>query len=71
MAVRPEMTPTLARMVAAKNTITVIPKAELERWQQASANVDDEWVAEVSKKGADGKALLADARALIAKNTRK
>ncbi len=63
--------PGKARMVAAKNTITVIPKAELARWQQASANVDDEWVAEVSKKGADGKALLADARALIAKNTKK
>ena len=48
----------------------MIPPAELEKWIQASSNVDDEWVAEVTKKGLDGKALLADARALIKKYTK-
>ena len=58
------------KIVAAKNTISVIPAAELQNWIKASENVDDEWVAEVSKKGLDGKALLADAKALIKKNTK-
>jgi TRAP-type C4-dicarboxylate transport system substrate-binding protein len=62
--------PGKARIVA-KHTMYTIPKTELVRWQKASENVDDEWMAEVTQKGLDGKALLADARALIAKNTRK
>ncbi|MCK6424999.1 MAG: TRAP transporter substrate-binding protein [Burkholderiaceae bacterium] len=48
------------------NAISALSAAELQRWVQASANVDDEWVKEVSAKGANGKALLDDARALIA-----
>jgi hypothetical protein len=32
---------------------------------KASENVDDDWVKEVSAKGADGKKLIEDARALI------
>ncbi len=58
------------KIVAAKNTISVIPPTELEKWIKASSNVDDEWVAEVSKKGLDGTALLTDARALINKYTK-
>lgn len=49
------------------NTITVIPEAELKRWEQATANVDDEWMKEVAAKGADGKKLVAEAKALLQK----
>lgn len=49
------------------NTITVIPDAELKRWEAATANVDDEWMKDVAAKGADGKKLVAEAKALLAK----
>jgi TRAP-type C4-dicarboxylate transport system substrate-binding protein len=48
------------------NALTKLSDAEYKRWVEASGNVDDEWVKEVSAKGANGKALLDDARALIA-----
>jgi len=47
------------------NTFYTLSAAELKRWMKASENVDDEWVKEVTAKGADGKRLLAEARALI------
>jgi TRAP-type C4-dicarboxylate transport system substrate-binding protein len=47
------------------NTFVQLPEAELARWVKASENVDDDWVKEVSAKGANGKRLLAEARALI------
>ncbi len=40
---------------------------ELARWQAAVAAVSEAWIAEMSKSGKDGQALIADARALIAK----
>ena len=46
------------------NIVRLTP-AEVQRWIKASDNVDDEWVKEVGAKGADGKKLLEDARALI------
>lgn len=53
------------------NAINTIPAAELERWRQATARIDDEWVAEVGKKGHDGKRLLEAAKSLIAKHAKK
>ena len=47
------------------NTIAFMSEAEMQRWVKASASVDDDWVKEVSAKGADGKKLLEEARALI------
>lgn len=47
------------------NALLVLSDAEIQRWAKASENVDDDWVKEVSAKGANGKALLDDARALI------
>lgn len=58
------------KFIAAKNSVTVISAAELENWKRASGEIDDQWAAEISKKGVDGKALLADARALIQKYTK-
>jgi TRAP-type transport system periplasmic protein len=39
--------------------------AELARWTKATADIDDQWVKEVSAKGGNGAALLEDARGLI------
>ncbi|HEU5283560.1 MAG TPA: TRAP transporter substrate-binding protein [Burkholderiales bacterium] len=47
------------------NTFFTLSDQELARWMKASENVDDNWVKEVSAKGADGRKLLDEARALI------
>jgi TRAP-type C4-dicarboxylate transport system substrate-binding protein len=47
------------------NALKKLDAAEYQRWIKASELVDDEWVKEVSAKGANGKALLDEARALI------
>lgn len=47
------------------NALIKLTEAEFQRWVKASENVDDDWVKDVSAKGADGKALLEDARAMI------
>jgi TRAP-type C4-dicarboxylate transport system substrate-binding protein len=50
-----------------KNAHNVIPSSELQAWMKAGEQVTNDWVADVTAKGADGKKLLADAKALIAK----
>ena len=50
-----------------KNTFYMIPASELANWRTASASLYDEWVAESTAKGNDGKALLAKAQGLIKK----
>ena len=50
-----------------KNTFYMIPASELANWRAASASLYDEWVAEATAKGSDGKALLAKAQALVKK----
>jgi TRAP-type C4-dicarboxylate transport system substrate-binding protein len=47
------------------NRIVTLGDAELQRWMKATESVDDEWVKEVGGKGADGKRLIEEARALI------
>lgn len=47
------------------NLVNVLSPAEMARWAKATAGVDDEWVKEVSAKGANGAALLEQARAFI------
>lgn len=49
------------------NTVTYMTPAELERWETMTANVDDDWVKEVTAKGSDGKRLLAEAKAILAR----
>jgi len=51
-------------------SVNVIPNAEIERWKNLGQPVIDGWVKEVTAQGADGKGLLAAARALIAKHAR-
>jgi len=47
------------------NALLKLDAAEYARWVKASDNVDDEWVKEANAKGANGAALLEEARALI------
>jgi TRAP-type C4-dicarboxylate transport system substrate-binding protein len=47
------------------NTIAQLSQAQYQRWIKATENVDDEWVKDVTAKGADGKRLLSEARALV------
>ena len=47
------------------NALLTLGDAEYQRWIKASADVDDQWVKEVGAKGANGAALLEEARALI------
>ena len=49
------------------NTFYVIPASELANWEKATANLDEEWVKDVTAKGHDGKMLLQSARDLIKK----
>ncbi|MDP3225325.1 MAG: C4-dicarboxylate ABC transporter, partial [Rubrivivax sp.] len=50
------------------NTIYTLSAAEAQEFVKLSAPVDDAWVADMDKRGFNGKALLASARALIAKH---
>ena len=47
------------------NNFYTLPDAEFQRWVKATEIVDDDWVKQANEKGADGKKLLGDARALI------
>jgi TRAP-type transport system periplasmic protein len=49
------------------NSFYMIPASELDNWVKASAPLYDEWVADMDKRGANGKALLAEARELLVK----
>lgn len=48
---------------ARKNTIFVLPAAELKRWEAATLNVTEEWIKDMSAKGFDGKRLFDEAKA--------
>jgi TRAP-type C4-dicarboxylate transport system substrate-binding protein len=58
-----------ARKIATdrNNTFNVLTDAEYNRWVKACANVDDDWIKEVNAKGANGTALLKDAKDLLKK----
>jgi TRAP-type C4-dicarboxylate transport system substrate-binding protein len=47
------------------NLLLTLGDAEYQRWIKASSEVDDQWVKEVGAKGANGQALLDEARSLI------
>jgi TRAP-type C4-dicarboxylate transport system substrate-binding protein len=52
------------------NAITTISGSNADAFVQAAAQVDQEWVAEIAKRGHDGKKLLETAKALIARHGR-
>jgi hypothetical protein len=54
-----------------KNTINVIPAAELQNWKKTGQPLIDTWVSDMNGKGQNGKQMLDGARALIAKHAPK
>jgi TRAP-type C4-dicarboxylate transport system substrate-binding protein len=50
------------------NTIITISAADTQDFVRRSANVDDEWILDMNKRGFDGSKLLETAKALIAKH---
>jgi TRAP-type C4-dicarboxylate transport system substrate-binding protein len=52
----------------ANGVFDVLTPAEYERWQKVTEPVVKEWIGEANAKGANGAALLDDAKALIKKN---
>jgi TRAP-type transport system periplasmic protein len=52
------------------NTVYVVPASELAHWQKAAQPVITDWVADMNRRSLDGDALLADARALLARHAR-
>jgi TRAP-type transport system periplasmic protein len=53
---------------AAQNVFDTLSPQEYAKMQTASESVVKEWIADVNAKGANGQALLDDAKALIKKN---
>ncbi len=49
------------------NQIILLDEAETKRWEAAAQPVVEAWIAEMKDRGVDGAALVADAKALIAK----
>lgn len=62
--------PARAAAVALGNNIITLTDEQVAEWEAAAAPIIDEWVAEVTAKGIDGQALVDEARALIAENTK-
>jgi TRAP-type transport system periplasmic protein len=62
--------PAKAVMLKSGSQITVIPGAELDKWKKATDALDDQWAADITAKGGDGKKLLQDSRDLIKKYTK-
>jgi len=52
------------------NTIHTLSAAEAQEFIKVSQAIDDEWVADMNKRGFDGKKLLQTARELIAKHAK-
>lgn len=50
------------------NNIITLDEAETKRWKDTASPLIDAWIAEMDGKGKDGKAMVDDARALIAKH---
>jgi TRAP-type C4-dicarboxylate transport system substrate-binding protein len=53
-----------------KNAIVTLSASEAAEFQKLSAQIDDEWVADMNKRGFNGANLLKTARDLIAKHGR-
>ena len=52
------------------NTIHTIGAAETQEFIKLSSNIEEAWVADMTKRGFDGQKLLASAKSLIAKHSK-
>jgi TRAP-type transport system periplasmic protein len=71
MAAKPwdERGPVVEEMVRKRgNAVVVITEDEKQRWMRTTQPVVDTWLAQSRERGFDGAALLAEARALVAKH---
>lgn len=59
--------PAREKAVAAGNNIITLSDEEVAKWNEAAQPVYDKWIADMDSRGIDGKALIAEARELIAK----
>ena len=50
-----------------QNELTEDERAELARWEKATADVDEVWLKDATAKGYDGKKLIEEAKALLKK----
>lgn len=57
----------IGKKLTEKNTHNVIPASELTAWKKVGEQITNDWVTDVTAKGANGKQLLESARALIGK----
>ncbi|WP_414834089.1 TRAP transporter substrate-binding protein [Afifella sp. YEN Y35] len=55
----------------AGNEIVVLDEAETERWKTKAKDVETSWIADMTQRGFDGKALVEDAKALVEKYASK
>jgi TRAP-type transport system periplasmic protein len=53
-----------------KNTIYTIPAADAQEFKRKARLVEVEWVADMDKRGFDGKKLIDTARSLVEKHTK-
>lgn len=53
----------------AGNTIITLGDADIAGWKEAASGVEAKWIAEMAEKGIDGKALVEEAKALIAQHS--
>lgn len=52
-----------------KNNIITLDEAETQRWKEAAASIEEGWIAEMSGKGLDAKAMVEEAKALVSKHS--
>lgn len=55
------------KKLTAKNATNVIPASELATWKKLGDKLSADWVKDMNGKGLDGARMLADAKALIAR----
>jgi TRAP-type C4-dicarboxylate transport system substrate-binding protein len=63
--------PARKQAVERGNVFYTIPASELDKWMKAAAPLYEDWTKEMNAKGLNGKQMLEDARALIAKHSKK
>jgi TRAP-type transport system periplasmic protein len=51
-------------------TMTTLAHGELERWKKATSTLDDEWIADMNKRGYQGQAMYDDAVKMIKSYTK-
>ena len=61
--------PSYQKAKAAGNNIITLDSAKVDAWRKAAQGTTDAWVKEMDAAGKDGSGLLAEAKALIKKNS--